>query len=84
MASASRSGSPAPTRVISGEHPHDIARKLAIPRGPRMSEARAVPFYCPFCGDEDLRPHEDTHGAWHCRSCTRVFSLKLVGLVGRT
>ena len=47
-----------------------------------MSEARAVPFYCPFCGDEDLRPHEDTHGAWHCRSCARVFSLKLVGLVG--
>lgn len=51
-----------------------------------MSEQRAVPFYCPFCGDEDLRPHEDsrpdqhTHGAWHCRSCTRVFALKLVGL----
>ena len=41
-----------------------------------------MPFYCPFCGDEDLRPHEDAgHGAWHCRSCTRVFTLKLVGLV---
>jgi argininosuccinate lyase len=25
--------------------------------------------------------HEDVHGAWHCRSCTRVFTLKLVGLV---
>ena len=51
-----------------------------------MSDARAVPFYCPFCGDEDLRPHEQAsaaHGAapWHCRSCTRVFSLKLIGLV---
>jgi hypothetical protein len=71
-----------------------------------MSDARAVPFYCPFCGDEDLFPtetrlrsagggpeaplgggpgtssaHEDVHGAWHCRSCTRVFTLKLVGLV---
>ena len=22
-----------------------------------MSE-RAVPFHCPYCGDEDLRPHE--------------------------
>ena len=33
---------------------------------------------------EDLRPHEDTHGAWHCRSCARVFSLKLVGLVSPT
>jgi len=46
-----------------------------------MSEQRAVPFYCPFCGDEDLRPHEDQHGAWLCRSCTRVFSLRLLGLV---
>lgn len=45
-----------------------------------MSEARAVPFYCPFCGDEDLRPHEDQHGAWHCRSCARVFGLRLIGL----
>jgi ribosomal protein L37AE/L43A len=49
-----------------------------------MSEQRAVPFYCPFCGEEDLRPHEDAHGAWHCQSCTRVFSLKLVGLVVKT
>ena len=49
-----------------------------------MSDARAVPFYCPFCGEEDLRPHEETHGGWHCRSCTRVFSLKLVGLVVAT
>lgn len=49
-----------------------------------MSEARAVPFYCPFCGEEDLRPHEGAdgaHGGWHCRACTRVFSLRLVGLV---
>jgi transposase-like protein len=55
-----------------------------------MTEQRAVPFYCPFCGDEDLRPavpDEDqphVHGAWHCQSCTRVFSLKLVGLVVKT
>ena len=49
-----------------------------------MSEQRAVPFYCPFCGEEDLRPHEDAYGSWHCQSCTRVFSLKLVGLVVKT
>jgi transposase-like protein len=53
-----------------------------------MSEQRAVPFYCPFCGDEDLRPHSPDeqpvqHGAWHCRSCARVFSLKLLGLALR-
>ena len=44
-----------------------------------MSE-RAVPFHCPYCGDEDLRPHESGHGTWHCRACARVFTLKLVGL----
>jgi ribosomal protein L37AE/L43A len=41
---------------------------------------RAVPFYCPYCGEENLRPHEDTHGAWECRGCARVFSLKFLGL----
>ena len=41
---------------------------------------RAVPFYCPYCGDEDLRPSADTGGSWHCRSCTRLFTLKFVGL----
>ena len=49
-----------------------------------MTDARAVPFYCPFCGEEDLRPHPGepaTRHSWHCRSCTRVFTLKLVGLV---
>ncbi|MGC4111694.1 MAG: hypothetical protein QM747_14995 [Nocardioides sp.] len=50
-----------------------------------MSE-RAVPFHCPYCGDEDLRPHENADGesppgAWECRSCLRAFSLKLLGLV---
>jgi transposase-like protein len=47
-----------------------------------MSE-RMAPLYCPYCGDEDLRPHEDTHGAWECRSCARVFSLKFLGLAAR-
>ena len=35
-----------------------------------MSE-RAVPFYCPYCGDEDLRPAEVAHGAWYCAACLR-------------
>ena len=46
-----------------------------------MSAQRAVPFHCPYCGDEDLRPHEAHHGAWECRSCLRAFSLKLLGPV---
>jgi transposase-like protein len=46
---------------------------------------RAVPFHCPYCGDEDLRPHETEqgsgHGAWECRACLRAFSLKMLGLI---
>ena len=52
-----------------------------------MSE-RAVPFYCPYCGEEDLRPHEteegSPHGAWECRACQRAFSVRFLGLLRRT
>ncbi|HEY3924775.1 MAG TPA: hypothetical protein VGL75_09445 [Acidothermaceae bacterium] len=41
---------------------------------------RATPFYCPYCSDEDLRPHGDKGGSWLCRGCARVFTLKFVGL----
>jgi ribosomal protein L37AE/L43A len=46
-------------------------------------QTRAAPLYCPYCGEEDLRPHEEPHGAWECRSCNRVFSVKFVGLLNR-
>ena len=46
-----------------------------------MSDTRAAPLYCPYCGDEDLRPNEASHGAWECRSCIRVFSVKFIGLL---
>jgi ribosomal protein L37AE/L43A len=48
-----------------------------------MSE-RAVPFYCPYCGEEDLRPAEQTdrvpHGAWYCAACLRTFAVKMIGI----
>lgn len=44
-----------------------------------MSE-RATPFYCPYCGEQDLRPAEDTPAAWLCADCRRVFSVRFVGL----
>ncbi|WP_405868106.1 MULTISPECIES: hypothetical protein [unclassified Streptomyces] len=50
-----------------------------------MSE-RAAPFYCPYCGDEDLRPSEalnGSHGAWECAACNRAFQLKFLGLLAR-
>jgi transposase-like protein len=37
--------------------------------------------YCPYCGDEDLFPHGEAHGAWECRACRRAFSVKFVGLL---
>jgi ribosomal protein L37AE/L43A len=45
-----------------------------------MSDERVTPYHCPFCGEEDLRPYEDSHGGWECRSCARVFTVKLIGL----
>ncbi|MDT0305104.1 hypothetical protein [Streptomonospora wellingtoniae] len=49
-----------------------------------MSE-RAAPHYCPYCGDEDLVPHEGdgeqgSGYAWGCLSCARVFRVKFIGL----
>ena len=54
-----------------------------------MSE-RGFPQYCPYCGEQDLWPHEvvsdsgevtSPHGSWECRGCLRAFSLKMLGLV---
>ncbi|MYT28042.1 hypothetical protein [Streptomyces sp. MspMP-M5] len=47
---------------------------------------RAVPFHCPYCGDEDLRPSEEetsrgAGAAWECRACSRAFRLKFLGLL---
>ncbi|MBD0292802.1 MAG: hypothetical protein ICV70_04400 [Jiangellaceae bacterium] len=47
-----------------------------------MSEVRAAILYCPFCAEEDLHPVEQ-HGGWECRSCLRVFSVKVLGLAAR-
>jgi hypothetical protein len=41
---------------------------------------RAAPFYCPYCGDEGLRPFGETHGEWRCGACRRVFKLGYVGV----
>jgi transposase-like protein len=46
-----------------------------------MSDARSAPMYCPYCGEEDLRPNEASHGAWECHSCARVFTVKFNGLL---
>jgi hypothetical protein len=55
---------------------------------------RAVPFHCPYCGEQDLwpfetprssapqePPREAVHGAWECRGCLRAFTVKMLGMV---
>jgi len=44
---------------------------------------RAAPFYCPYCGDEDLRPSEEGPGAWECAACNRAFALSFLGLLAK-
>ena len=54
------------------------------------ASARAVPFHCPYCGEEDLRPLAAgdvlssgpalARDGWHCRSCLRVFAVSYFGL----
>jgi hypothetical protein len=52
--------------------------------------SRAVPFYCPYCGEEDIVPEPapdgtgSGHGHWACRSCRRAFRLSLTALAVAT
>ena len=45
-----------------------------------MSAVRAVPFYCPFCGEQTIRP-ADPQG-WRCESCDRGFELSEITVGG--
>lgn len=41
---------------------------------------RAAPFYCPYCGEQDLRPYEHEHGGWYCAGCARAFMVRFLGI----
>jgi len=47
------------------------------------SSERQVPFYCPYCGEDDLRPASAATGSWECGACRRGFGLRFTGLVSR-
>jgi len=51
------------------------AQESAEPAGERQ-----VPFYCPYCGDEDLRPAGAAAGSWRCGACARAFELRFAGV----
>ena len=53
---------------------------------------RAFPNSCPYCGDDNLWPHQSEaalaadspgHGEWECRSCLRAFKLTMIGQIAR-
>ncbi len=48
--------------------------------GPPGGE-RQVPFFCPYCGEEELRPAGSRPGDWECRACSRGFQLRFAGLL---
>ena len=47
------------------------------------SSDRQVPFYCPYCGDEDLVPAGPHPGGWQCGACTRGFTLRSIDVSQR-
>ncbi len=74
---AARPPAPSPARVTD---PVDLSDRSHDTTGGVVAGERAVPYHCPFCAEEDLRPHGTTRGAWHCRSCLRVFAVRFLGL----
>jgi predicted RNA-binding Zn-ribbon protein involved in translation (DUF1610 family) len=45
---------------------------------------RAVPFHCPYCGEENLFPREDDPAnGWECRACLRAFAVTYLGQLAR-
>ncbi len=66
----------------SGNRPSDGAIPDRPEKAATATGERAVPYHCPYCADEDLRPLGAQPGAWHCRSCLRAFSVRFLGLEG--
>lgn len=53
---------------------------MSVPPSVAPTGPRAVPFYCPYCGEEDFVPSGEEHGRYHCRSCDRHFVVRFLGL----
>jgi transposase-like protein len=46
-----------------------------------MTGERQVPFYCPYCGEENLRPSGADAGDWECQACSRSFQLRFTAVI---
>jgi ribosomal protein L37AE/L43A len=50
----------------------------APPAGPTP---HAAPFFCPYCGEQDIRPADSEEaGTWECGLCNRIWKLQFKGL----
>ena len=45
-----------------------------------MTGERQVPFFCPYCGEESLRPAGPEAGDWECDACARGFTLRFTAV----
>jgi hypothetical protein len=68
-----------PGQHSGGRQPPDGGLRGVAPPG-QHSGGRQVPFYCPYCGEEDLRPSGPAGGNWRCAACARAFELRFAGL----
>ena len=50
-------------RDLGGPRRRGAAPRRARAWRTRLMSERAVPFHCPYCGEQDLWPHEEPHGA---------------------
>jgi hypothetical protein len=46
-----------------------------------MTGERQVPFFCPYCGEENLRPAGPEPGDWECLACSRGFQLRFTAVI---
>ena len=78
-----RSGSERPTfrEFVRGLDDEELTA-FATPEGRPVSSVtpRAVPFYCPFCGEQELRPGDPS--GWRCEVCERSFELRITAIGG--
>jgi transposase-like protein len=44
------------------------------------TSARAQPFYCPYCGEQDFRPFGEEPSQFLCGSCARHYTVRFLGL----
>ncbi len=43
-----------------------------------QSVRHAPPFFCPYCGEEDIAPWGESTDEWRCAACLRAFAVRLV------